>query len=66
MSDNKTEVLVDSIPNCDFPHGAPVPAEYDGKTTSGPWAYMCEVHHLNYGVGLGTGRGQKLVLRKSE
>lgn len=63
MEDNLTTTLVDSIPDCQFAHGAPTPAAYDGKTTMGPWAYMCEVHHMNYGCGVGTGRGQKLVLR---
>jgi hypothetical protein len=31
----------------------------DGRTTYGPWALMCESCHGLYGVGLGTGRGQK-------
>ncbi len=31
----------------------------DGKTSSGPWALMCITCHLRYGVGLGTGKGQK-------
>jgi len=35
-------------------------AEYDGKTRMGPWAYMCERHFRKLGVGLGTGKGQKL------
>jgi len=44
----------------DKPHGK---AAYDGKTTMGPWAYMCGICFAKYGVGLGTGKGQKLVLR---
>ena len=36
-------------------------ALYDGKTKDGPWAYMCEDHFKSHGVGLGTGRGQKLI-----
>lgn len=58
-----TETRVAEIPDCQFPHpddGAL--AEYDGKTRSGPWAYMCEDHFLLHGTGLGVGRGQKLVL----
>jgi hypothetical protein len=39
-----------------------VPARYDGATVHGPWAYMCEEHFQSDGVGLGTGRGQLLVL----
>jgi len=32
---------------------------YDGKTRAGPWAFMTPAAFANYGVGLGTGRGQK-------
>lgn len=39
-------------------------AAYDGKTTIGPWAYMCPYHFGLHGMGLGLGRGQKLVLLK--
>ncbi len=31
----------------------------DGKTVMGPWGIMCMSDHGMYGVGLGTGRGQK-------
>jgi hypothetical protein len=31
----------------------------DGKTAMGPWANMCLTCHKRYGVGLGTGLGQK-------
>jgi hypothetical protein len=31
----------------------------DGKTTMGPWATMCVPCHKKWGVGIGTGRGQK-------
>lgn len=31
----------------------------DGMTNSGQWAVMCPSCHKFYGVGLGTGRGQK-------
>ena len=37
-------------------------AAYDGKTTDGSWAYMCQHHFGLHGVGLGLGRGQRLVL----
>ena len=37
-------------------------AEYDGKTKLGPWAYMCASHFSELGKGLGTGRGQRLVV----
>ena len=43
------------------PSAAPF-AEYDGRTISGPWAYMCEECFVRFGVGLGTGKGQRLVI----
>ncbi len=36
-------------------------ALYDGRTTEGVWAHMCQEHFDTYGVGLGTGRGQKFI-----
>jgi hypothetical protein len=60
-----TEVTVDEFPVCSFIHGTKESerALYDGKTIHGPWAYMCEEHFKMYGVGLGTGKGQRLVVR---
>lgn len=55
------QVLVDKLPPCDFGCGTAV---YDGKTFTGPWAYMCEKKFNENGIGLGTGKGQKLVLRE--
>jgi hypothetical protein len=52
-------------PDCDIHtgQGTPgVPAEYDGKTTAGPWANMCGPCFGTHGIGLGTGRGQRLVV----
>jgi hypothetical protein len=57
------EAVVDRMPTCDLCRGGGRPTEpafYDGKTTQGPWAFMCERHFREYGVGLGEGRGQKL------
>lgn len=31
----------------------------DARTIYGPWGNLCLVCHGEYGVGLGTGRGQK-------
>jgi hypothetical protein len=31
----------------------------DGKTTEGPWAFMTPLSFELYGMGLGTGLGQK-------
>ena len=58
-----TEVKVAEIPGCDFcaRSGVQRKAGYDGKSRLGPWAYMCETCFDKYGVGLGLGRGQRLV-----
>lgn len=37
------------IRTCDF---CKKQARYDGKTTMGPWAYMCEEHHRLYGYNI--------------
>lgn len=58
-----TEVYVEKLPMCDFSCGRQ--ALYDGRTKQGPWAYMCEEHFKQHGVGLGTGRGQRLIPRKA-
>lgn len=39
---------------------------YDGKTTSGPWAWMCRACFMLEGMGLGTGRGQKFVYNEED
>lgn len=54
-------VIVGALPPCDF---CGAEACVDGKTYTGPWAMMCSRCWQDYGVGLGTGRGQKLELRK--
>jgi len=60
-----TEVKMAVIPDCDFckEYGInpPEKAGYDGKTKMGPWAYMCRLHWRQFGIGLGTGKGQRLV-----
>lgn len=58
MSD---QVTVQALPRCDMCGDGSV-AEYDGATAFGPWANMCAAHFAQYGTGLGTGRGQRLVL----
>ncbi len=66
------QVTVASLPACDFCNQSgdrgehlvgQVDATYDGKTVHGPWANMCQSHFDLYGVGLGTGKGQRLVVR---
>jgi hypothetical protein len=63
-------VYVDVLPNCDIHYcernGTVVPASYDGKTKRGPWASMCESCMITHGVGLGTGKGQRYMIRPTE
>lgn len=54
--------LVKERPKCDF---CDCPAIYDGKTEEGRWAYMCDKHFAVYGIGLGDGKGQILMVPKS-
>lgn len=60
----------DELPPCQLrgrePHDCGGAAGYDGKTIFGPWAHMCPEAFTRYGVGLGVGRGQRLVLRGEE
>ena len=62
-----TTTQVTFIPNCDYclTSGIERPAYVDGVTRGGGWAYMCEVHYQAHGVGLGLGRGQKLILKEA-
>lgn len=66
MSKPQTEVQVTYIPICDIciVSGKPEDAAYDGRTKDGPWANMCEDCFKVHGVGLGLGKGQKLILIK--
>lgn len=57
--DTATDVL-DERPCCDICHERA--AAIDGATTHGPWAYMCVPCHEAHGVGLGLGRGQRLLI----
>lgn len=43
---NANESKPKIICTCDF---CKKQARYDGKTTMGPWAYMCEEHYSLYG-----------------
>ena len=61
-----TWVVVDRIPDCDMcklgPYPKTAPAYADGKTEMGPWANMCQPCFDHYGIGLGLGLGQELLL----
>jgi len=39
-------------------------AKYDGRTKLGPWAYMCQECFKRHGIGLGLGKGQRLIVVK--
>lgn len=63
-----TTVSVPELPDCDFckEQGVTSKAHYDGKTVFGPWANMCNEHYVTYGLGLGTGIGQRLILKGND
>ncbi len=56
------KIEVSKLPKCDFCARS---AKYDGKTQHGSWANMCPSHFDFWGVGLGLGRGQELILKKA-
>ncbi len=57
---NHTKVTVfGPLPTCDVCEGAY--AKYDGATKYGPWAFMCPDCFVAEGVGLGLGKGQRLI-----
>lgn len=57
-----TTATLDRLPACDLcGHGTK--ATYDAKTKQGPWGFLCKPCFDEHGVGLGTGKGQRLVLR---
>ncbi len=51
--------IVTELPDCVFcmVEGRKEPAEYDGRTRIGQWAFMCQTHFDLNGVGLGEGKG---------
>lgn len=61
-----TEVKMTERKECDLckheRREKPKQAEYDARIYgSTSWAWMCQEHFDIYGMGLGTGLGQKLV-----
>jgi hypothetical protein len=54
-------VVIDARPMCDLCADG-TRAIYDAASRQGPWGYMCQRHYDQFGVGLGTGRGQRLVV----
>jgi hypothetical protein len=64
MKQPHTQVKIAEAKPCDFckQDGVERDAKYDGKTKMGPWANMCEMHFKHYGLGLGLGVGQELIV----
>jgi len=63
-----TTARVSKLPECDICKDSdlfspPEEARYDGKTKTGIWGYMCERHFQSNGVGLGLGKGQRLITK---
>lgn len=56
------EAVVSQLPPCDLHPDRP--AGYDFRTQAGFWMFGCERCFRLMGLGLGTGRGQKLIVRK--
>ena len=61
MAEQKNIVVVVELPKCSFCSKI---ADYDGRTRFGSWAYMCTLCFLMFGVGLGLGKGQELMVQK--
>ena len=64
MSHTETEIPAPVL--CDFDPCKvdKVQAQYDGATAMGPWGFMCESHFQQYGMGLGLGIGQRLIVKQ--
>jgi len=57
-----TWTVLPELPNCQTcTQDPPAKAYADGKTSMGPWAYMCRTCFGMYGIGLGVGKGQELL-----
>ena len=61
-----TTARVTQFPKCDLCKDSdiftpPEDAQYDGRTRSGIWAFMCARHFETDGTGLGLGKGQLLI-----
>lgn len=55
-----------AVPKCDLCEIAINDCFIDGKTKAGPWACMCRECHVENGVGLGVGRGQRYNLKEGK
>lgn len=57
------EVEVAELPMCDICEASMIKkeAQYDCLLKQGVWANTCDEHFEQFGVGLGLGKGQKLI-----
>jgi len=60
--------IAGTISYCNFceEEGRATEAKYDAKTRMGFWAYLCEEHFQTYGIGLGLGKGQRLIKKEKQ
>lgn len=67
MTDGFSEINKDELECCDIckVRKLMIIATVDGKTKLGPWVYMCEDCFREFGVGIGLGRGQRLIYNKN-
>lgn len=64
MNQPHTQTVVEELPLCDFckQDGIDREAKFDGKLNFGTsWANMCTAHFNRFGIGLGLGKGQRLM-----
>jgi hypothetical protein len=67
-TDDGSTAYVAELPPCDIHRhirNVEIAARYDAALRRGGWAYMCEDCFTVYGIGLGTGRGQRLIVAES-
>lgn len=53
------KVWMGKVPDLDDFGGKIVDEFVDGRVITGPWATMNPAHHKMYGLGIGTGQGQR-------
>jgi hypothetical protein len=58
LYDGRATDALDKRPDCNI---CGEPAVVDGKMVGGSWGYMCEIHFILSGRGLGAGVGQILL-----
>lgn len=64
MQANDKPVWHSAIPTrCDLDGHEITTVFYDAKTVMGPWGNLCPACFKQYGMGLGTGKGQKYELQ---